>query len=282
MLGKRRRTSELIESKIFEFDKKLKKNLAKGTKLGDIVIEDIKRNELANLVYYIISKGKLFIKIYVDIIKYFLSKYTKYSGFEGDKDFFLRKLSMSMNAEKHPKNRIIFRKNDIGDRFYLILRGSVSVVIVKERYELLTPREYNIYLERLILYKEYQLIKLVFTYPNKIQADINLLEKIHRDILSQSEILNEDNNNIESISANDFVQRIEPIINYKIMEERVKVRIATYQIVATLKEGQTFGEIALSRNEKEERRRTATIITDTECLMGTILTSLHFFQFIPF
>ena len=140
---------------------------------------------------------------------------------------------------------------------------------------MLTPREYNNYLEKLIYLKEYQLIKQLFSFPNKIQTDINLLEIIHRDILSQQEIINEVNDEENNIPANEFVQRVEPIINYGLLEERVKVRIATYKIVATLKEGTTFGEVALSKNEKEERRRTATVITDTDCIMGTLLNNTY-------
>ena len=41
-------------------------------------------------------------------------------------------------------------------------------------------------------------------------------------------------------------------------------------IVANLKTGDTFGEIALSKIELEERKRTATIITDTDCIFGIL------------
>ena len=78
---------------------------------------------------------------------------------------------------------------------------------------MLTPREYNNYLEKLIYLKEYQLIKQLFSFPNKIQTDINLLEIIHRDILSQQEIINEVSDEENNIPANEFVQRVEPIIN---------------------------------------------------------------------
>ena len=273
--GKKRKHNELIESKIYEIDKIIKNNLSKGIKLGDIEIEDFKKQEFANLVFYIISKGKFYLKLYVDLVKYYLNKFTKYSNFDGDKDYFLKKLSMSMNPEKFPKNRIIFRKDDIGDKFYIILRGSVSIIIVKETYVNLTPKEYDMYLENLILYKEYHLIKQVFTYPNKIESNISVLETIHKDILAHPEIINSINNNDINISASEFVDRIEPVINYDSLEERVKVRIASYKIVATLKEGDTFGEIALNKNDREEKRRTATVITDTECLIGTIFNNVY-------
>ncbi len=55
--GKKKKHNELIESKIYEIDKIIRNNLAKGIKLGDIEIEDFKIQELANLVFYILSKG---------------------------------------------------------------------------------------------------------------------------------------------------------------------------------------------------------------------------------
>ena len=267
---------ELMEHKIYEVDKILKTELAKGVQLGDIEIEDLTKQNFANLVFYIISKDKFYLKLYINVVKYFLNKYTKYSHFEGDKEYFLRKLSMSMRPEKFPKDKIIIQKDEIGDKFYIILKGSVSIIIVQESYVDLTQAEYDKYLEKLNIHKEYSLIRLVFTYPNKIKADQNILEMIHHDLSEQSSKTNPViNNNNEKISAKEFVERIEPEIDLSDFEERTKVKIATYKIVANLKEGDTFGEIALSKNDKIERRRTATVITDTDCIMGTILNEVY-------
>ena len=272
---KEKKNIELMEHKIYEVDKILKTELSKGAQLGDIEIEDLTKQNFANLVFYIISKDKFYLKLYINVVKYFLNKYTKYSHFQGDKEYFLRKLSMSMRPEKFPKDKIIIRKDEIGDKFYIILKGSVSIIIVQESYLDLTQTEYDKYLEKLKIYKEYALIRLVFTYLNQIKADQNILEMIHHELSEQSSKTNPviNNNNDEKISAKEFVERIEPEIDLNDFEERTRVKVATYKIVANLKEGDTFGEIALS--DKIERRRTATVITDTDCIMGTILYEVY-------
>ena len=267
---------ELIEHEIYKIDKIIKNELEKGINLENIEIEDLTKQNLANLVFYIISKDKIFVKIYINVVKYFLIKYTKYSSFEGNKELFLRQLSMSMHPEKFAKDVIIIHKGDIGDKFYIILKGSVSIIIVQEKYEYLTQSEYDKYLEKLLLFKEYSLIKLVFTYPNPIKGDQNILEIIHEELSAQSEKQNNNNyNNYEKISAIEYVERIKPEINNNDIDERIKVKIAIYKIVANLKEGDTFGEIALNKIDKEERKRTATVISDTDCIMGTILNQVY-------
>ena len=274
---KEKKNIQLTEHKIDEIDSIIKRGLSKGIKLDDIEIEDITKQRFANLVFYIISKDKFYLKVYINVVKYFLSKFTKYRFFNGDKEYFLKKLTMSIHPEKFPKDTVIMHKDDIGDKFYIILKGSVSIIIVEEKYVNLTSEEYSNYLKKLKINKEYALIRLVFTYPNHITADQDILKEIHQDLPEQSNKQNlYINNNInERISAKEYVERIEPEIDNDSEEERIKVKIATYKIVANLKEGDTFGEIALSKNDKDERRRTATVITDTECLMGSILNNVY-------
>ena len=280
---KEKKNMQLIEKRIYEVDKIIKRELDRGIKLGDIDLEDLAKvtiQRLANLVFYIISKDKLYLKEYINLVKYFLNKYTKYKLFEGDKELFLKKLTMSIHPEKFQKDTIIMHKGDIGDKFYIIFRGSVSIIIVQERYINLTEEEYSNYLKKLHINKEYSLIRLVFTYPNLIKADQDILKDIHNDLQDLSDISSKqnlfiNNNDNEKISAKEYVERIEPEIDENSSYERTKVKIATYKIVANLKEGDTFGEIALSKIDKEERRRTATVITDTDCLMGSILNNVY-------
>ena len=287
-LGKKKKNIELIENKIYEVDNILKKQFSKGLKLSEIEIEDLSRDDFANLVYYILSKDRLYLKLYINLVKYFLNRYTKYGNFKGDKEYFFKKLSLSMKAERHAKDHIIIRKDDIGDKFYIILRGSVSIVIVQESYTYLTHEEYNRYLERLKYYREYELIRLVFSYANKIKVDQDLMKAIHDEVLTEdTENQNSNPNNISKkklpkfmdnyvkVSAYEFVERVQPIVDYTVIEGRIKCQIATYKIVATLKDGDTFGEIALSKNEKDERKRTATVISERECLFGTVLNNVY-------
>jgi signal-transduction protein with cAMP-binding, CBS, and nucleotidyltransferase domain len=102
------------------------------------------------------------------LIKYFLNKYTKYGYFEGDKDSFLTKLSTSMHIESFPKDYLLFRKNDIGDKFYIILKGKVAIVINQDIFIDMTQREYYIHFEKLRYFKEYYLLERLLSYENSI------------------------------------------------------------------------------------------------------------------
>ena len=122
---KKRKNLDINETKLFRISHTIKKELESGVDLGKINIAKLNKEDMGNYVFYIISKGKFFTKSHIEMIKYFLNKYTKYGNFEGDKNLFLDKLSMSMHVEKFPKDFLLFRKNDIGDKFYIILKGSV-------------------------------------------------------------------------------------------------------------------------------------------------------------
>ena len=276
---KKRKNLDIIEAKIFQLAHQIKKELESGIDLGAIILKKVEKEDLGKLVHQIIEKGKFFTKVNVDVIKYFLNKYTKYGNFEGDKEFLLTKLSLSMHVETFPKDYLLFRKNDIGDKFYIILNGSVAIIITQEIEVEMTEKEYNIHIEKLRYYKEYQLLESILSYDNKIEIYDELKEKIKDEIHSEFH-RNRDLGKSQPtekiiINAQAFVERIEPFINKKSKAPRINVKIPIYKIVANLKTGATFGEVALSKTEVEERRRTATIITDTDCIFGIIPNSTY-------
>ena len=273
---KKRKNLDIIEAKIFQLAHQIKKQLESGIDLGAIILKKVEKEDLGKLVHQIIEKGKFFTKVNVDVIKYFLNKYTKYGNFEGDKEFLLTKLSLSMHVETFPKDYLLFRKNDIGDKFYIILNGSVAIIITQEIEVEMTEKEYNIHVEKLRYYKEYQLLESILSYDNKIEIYDELKEKIKDEIFLKNRDLGKSQTTEKIIiNAQAFVERIEPFINKKSKAPRINVKIPIYKIVANLKTGATFGEVALSKTEVEERRRTATIITDTDCIFGIIPNSTY-------
>ena len=281
---KKRKNIDIIESKIFQISHLIKKELESGTELENIILKKVNKEELGNLVYHIISKGKFFVKINIEVIKYFLDKYTKYGNFEGDKDFFLSKLSTSMHVETFPKDYLLFRKNDIGDKFYIILKGSVAIVITQEISIEMTEQEYNIHIERLRYFKEYYLLESLISYDNKIEINEELLDKVKDEIYletTKNRRPKEKDKNVsdaddkKDINPQKFVQRVEPFTDKKAKEPKISVKIPIYKIVATLKTGDTFGEVALSKTEVEERKRTATVITDSECIFGILPNNVY-------
>ena len=276
---RKRKNLDLTEAKIFQLSHIIKNELESGININNINIKKITKEECGHLVYYIISKGKFYSKINIDLIKYFLNKYTKYGNFEGDKEFFLTKLSTSMHVEIFPKDYLLFRKNDIGDKFYIILKGSVAIVITQEINIDMTEKEYIIHLEKLRFFKEYYLLDVLLSYDNKIEIKTDLLDlikdEIYLDSLKQKNQNEKNNTGIPDINPQKFIERVEPIVDKQSKEPKLNVKIPIYKIVATLKTGDTFGEIALSKTDFEERKRTATVITDTDSVFGVVPNNIY-------
>ena len=276
---RKRKNLDLLEARIFQLSHIIKNELESGIDINNIHIKKITKEECGHFVYYIINKGKFYAKINIDLIKYFLNKYTKYGNFEGDKEFFLTKLSVSMHIEPYPKDYLLFRKNDIGDKFYIILKGSVAIVITQEINIDMTEKEYNTHIEKLRFFKEYYLLDVLLSYDNKIEIKSSLLDLIKDEIylysLKQKDPNEKVNTGIPDINPQKFVERVEPIVDKESKEPKLNVKIPIYKIVATLKIGDTFGEIALSKTDFEERKRTATVITDTDSVFGVVPNNIY-------
>ena len=100
----------------------------------------------------------------------------KQNNDEKDKYFkLLRYVSEHIIYETYESKRLIMRFGDIGDRFYIILHGLVSIITPIKVNMLLTFNEYCRYIARLILFKEYELAKITIR-ENKHIYNIDLPE----------------------------------------------------------------------------------------------------------
>ena len=64
------------------------------------------------------------------------------------------KLVGRLKYDKKLKDNILFKEGDKGDKFYIILKGEVGILIKQERAINCTPMEYFKYLMVLYLYQE--------------------------------------------------------------------------------------------------------------------------------
>ena len=99
----------------------------------------------------------------------------------------LIKLIYKMKCEKKNKDIILFRKGDLGQKLYVILKGQVGVLISKEKCMECTQFEYIKYLIILYLYQENNLISEIL-YKNK--KVVFLDEEIFFNLLSIFKIFN--------------------------------------------------------------------------------------------
>jgi hypothetical protein len=95
---------------------------------------------------------------------------------EKDKYFrLLRYVSEHVIYEKYEAKRLVMRYGDIGDKFYIILHGLVSIIIPIRISMQLTFNEFSRYIARLILFQEYELAKVTMR-ENKHIYNIDLPE----------------------------------------------------------------------------------------------------------
>ena len=100
----------------------------------------------------------------------------KQNNDEKDKYFrLLRYVSEHVIYEKYEAKRLVMRYGDIGDKFYIILHGLVSIIIPIRISMQLTFNEFSRYIARLILFQEYELAKITMR-ENKHIYNIDLPE----------------------------------------------------------------------------------------------------------
>ena len=73
----------------------------------------------------------------------------------------LSSLIDKINYEHCYKNNVLFRVDDIGENFYVILKGSIKILVIKQTKYILTTREYVKHLLKLRLYDERCLLKRI-------------------------------------------------------------------------------------------------------------------------
>ena len=86
----------------------------------------------------------------------------------------LKKIASVMNFETQKANKLLFRPGDEGRKFYIILNGSVDVLIPKQKIEKITLTQYYRYLAFLIGYNEIEILnKVVNENCSKVSVEID-------------------------------------------------------------------------------------------------------------
>ena len=130
-----------------------------------------------------------------------------------------KKIARNMEIDIIPKDTIICKLGDNGDKFYVIFQGNVAILIPKETNAKMDINEYINYLKKLKNIGEYELAlktieSNIHVYKNKdiiyLQADIK-----------KYLYLNLENNKRENLSVFQYMERIDSlrsddIINYNI------------------------------------------------------------------
>ena len=142
----------------------------------------------------------------------------------------LKYVSENINYESYYSNRLIMRYGDKGDKYYIILHGLVSIIIPFKINIELSFHEYSRYIAILLLYKEYELAKIMLR-DNKSSYNIDL-----PDMKFIVRYMNK--NNIDEIYKKDNKKNY--VYSYSIKNKRIdknihKQKIQTSKYLSTKK-----------------------------------------------
>ena len=173
--------------KILEEKKKAKKIKNKEA-LSQSQYPKIQLTPLNNQTIQYILSCKLRTPNMLTILNAFLStmKFLSVSADNEDKEKLLYSLSFCLKMDKKANGSIIFRYGNKGTRFYIVLGGEVSVLILREKVVELNSLNYLKYLLYLKIIKEDELAKKVIEANHKLSFNITekYLDLYYEDILS--------------------------------------------------------------------------------------------------
>ena len=213
-----------------------------------------------------------------NIINFYLSQMTEFiqmiktSTHENSNEI-LKIISRKINYLFYPANRVLFRFGEKGDKFFIVLKGKVNVLVPKDMTIMLTEDEYNDYVMKLERNNEGQLLMYckqandsIFPESKSKRKTSKLSIKQNQNpttILSKLEILKQ----LENQTTINYIETLKPSINMEALVERKEVRIWIYFHILSFTTGSSFGENALTNFDM---KRTATIITEEDSHFGIV------------
>lgn len=135
----------------------------------------IELNEINfNTIQYILSKKNRTPKE-LSIIQEFLNSLNLFNNPNKNvsKEKLLYSLSSFLKLEKRPQNTILFKFGNKGNKFYIVIKGELSVLILRETKVELNTVDYFIHLLLLKSLKEDELLKKTLMANNKIGIKID-------------------------------------------------------------------------------------------------------------
>jgi CRP-like cAMP-binding protein len=165
-----------------------------------------------------------------------------------------------------PEYKVLFRYGEKGDAFYIILKGRVNVIIPNQKEYILSKEEYIEYLCLLSHYGEKELLAKCLEMNKYIT---NVTENEIRDYMFRNR---KKYPVIEDHLTVDYSEKVKPFVTGDPGDKRKPLQVFTFHHVKQLKTGDIFGDLALDNNNN---KRTATIVSDSDCHFGTIIKSVY-------
>ncbi len=244
----------LIKSKIK--DNEFLNNLFQNQDTLSIIMYLLSKNTRTERDIFILNRCLQSQKYFIDLLKI--------EGENFNDEELLTKINYSLKCNIIEENTFLFKVGNKGNKFYIILKGNVSVLVPKMITLKMKEEQYIHYLQLLYSCNEQYLLDKTIKYNlNIFKIDEELYKK------KVSNLINENSNKL-NIPIDEYIKYIN---GEKDIDESSQyyqeVKIEGYVKVIDLKEGQTFGEIALIN---EDSKRTASIFVNTNSIFGILKT----------
>ena len=255
-------------------NKKVIQNLANSIKENEnnlISLESIFHSpETFSIIKTILSKFQkdntdiYILSHYLKILKNFMNSILQDQPDDFDYISLLKKISEDLKCEEYAKNTLMMKIGDIGKKFYVIISGSVSVLVPKIINVLMTRQQYIYHLKLLYSLGEYILLDRTFknnlsTFPDFKSNDLEKLKNKMKKKLKNKISFNQEEEEDKNITLDKFLYKIngEYIYTEKMFTHETK--IVGYYKVIDLNQGSSFGEYALINDDQQ---RTASIFVN--------------------
>ena len=262
---KRKSLSKVTEKKVENLESLIKSKIKDNVFLSNL----FQNEDTLSIIIYLLSKNSrterdiFILNRCLQSLNYFI-ELLKLEGESFNDEELLTKINYSLKCNIIEENTFLFKVGNKGNKFYIILKGSVSVLIPKMITLKMKEEQYIHHLQLLYSCDEKYLLDKTIKYnlnTFKIKEEL-YMKKV-------SNFINENSNKL-NIPIDEYIKYIN---GEKDIEESSQyyqeIKIEGYLKIITLKEGETFGEIALIN---EDSKRTASIFVNTNSIFGILKT----------
>ncbi len=269
---------------IIKFSKEIKNKIDNGKNFFEIPF--FNNNFIKNLLLFSLTKRKRK-EEHIYFIGHYLSTFSSLREILNisqknvvDINELILNIGRNLKYEEISNKNLIFRFGDIRDKFYMILSGKVSVLIVKNINIKMSEYEYISHLKYLYSIKEIGLIKYIIELNESIFDKDDIYNIIFNNIefnpekgeskMFRKKLKPEE---LDYCSVEEYIERSKPLINpfLKNLNIRKNLQIAIYEEIIKLGEGETFGEMALL----DTNIRNASILCINNCIFGSLSKNMY-------
>ena len=148
-----------VDFSLLNYERKIPLNFKNNKKLVNEVINIIKNGTKNQEERKIFDEFILQLQPFIQVLN---------ESNHEEQERILRHLNANLKYEFIPENTLICNYGELIDKFYLILRGEVDVIVPNEEEVQLSEEEYFLYLLRLKIFNENKLINKIISQNSKV------------------------------------------------------------------------------------------------------------------